>query len=223
MTLKINTEEKKYVFAFCKHYELPLPDEKTMSFMFNWLSGNFFYSNGIRDSKGRFYHNNSSDFIERKLDAETLLDKKITLPNNHSFALCLTHDVDIIRRYIGLPEYINFSKKILNRSVIKEFGIQTFINQAVRKTVKHGYSYFKNDPLGCYEKWLKVEDIHGFKSSFLFFANPIKKSHLIDCDYSFKDKIKFDCITGKGERSKQEDTSFMYNIELYVNNKTYNI
>ena len=38
-----------------------------------------------------------------------------------------------------------------------------------------------------------------------------------------KDKIKFDCITGKGERSKQEDTSFMYNIELYVNNKTYNI
>ena len=48
------------------------------------------------------------------------------------------------------------------------------------------------DPLWHYEDWLKLEDRHGFRSTFFFFPSRLGRPHYYDCRYRMGDVIRYD-------------------------------
>lgn len=110
-------------------------------------------------------------------------------PNGCPFALCLTHDVDIVSQYATIGCFFReFDRMCQNRERKKEHLKRlawTGIN------VVSGLVRTAKDPLWHYEDWLKLEDRFGFRSTFFFFPSHLIKPALVDANYHFNERIIF--------------------------------
>ncbi len=111
-------------------------------------------------------------------------------PDNKSFAVCLTHDVDRVESY---------SPKVFKRNISKRFRY----SNSNKERVKLAIQYFKNsikqiyfnkkfDPIWNYERWEDVENKYNVKSTYFFFVRTNSKDiQPFDCDFDLCDSFQF--------------------------------
>jgi peptidoglycan/xylan/chitin deacetylase (PgdA/CDA1 family) len=113
-------------------------------------------------------------------------------PEDRSFAVCLTHDVDSVSanslRQSARAHVEKIHKEISHKSIVKslvDFGLD--VGRVLTDTRAQ-------DPLHIYERWLEVENAVGAKSTFFFWPgwSSVSKHHHTDCTYDLTDKIVFD-------------------------------
>ena len=113
-------------------------------------------------------------------------------PEGKPFAVCLTHDVDLVYFYslkaAFRQHFCNLKNIRGNRKRIRSLAALVWHSfQAVN------HINF-DDPLFCYEKWLEVEASYGARSTFFFWPgwSAVRKHHHSDCSYELTDKVVFD-------------------------------
>lgn len=128
------------------------------------------------------------------IDEKTLADghPKRKWPDDKAFAVCLTHDVDIVSLYSAIQE--------LRRMWYKWRELIKLPNKSnMKSALASGYNVVRDiaqmgspDPLWCFERWLKAEEKIGAKSTFFFFPEHVKKRHSLDYGFKFSDRVVFD-------------------------------
>src|SRR4030042_3272679 len=105
-------------------------------------------------------------------------------PDGKSFAVCLTHDVDVVSPYSL-------------RESLKARWSQIKKNPLVLKRIENllglGFDWFRyiggKKTIHCYELWIKVESEIDACSTFFFSpgTQSIKKTNHTDCQYNLRD------------------------------------
>lgn len=113
-------------------------------------------------------------------------------PGGRPFAVCLTHDVDVVSLY---------SFRQISRIRTRNFMADNSLAIKARSLVGWGIDALRaaieinaKDPLHCYERWLEVEKQVGARSTFFFWPgwSAIGRHHHSDCAYELSDRIVFD-------------------------------
>jgi len=110
-------------------------------------------------------------------------------PDGRSFALCLTHDVDLVSQYHTITELLRMLYRTARSSGNKIEKVRRLIRSLQSLTIYP--SQIRTDPLWHYEDWLKLEDSYGFRSTFFFFPSYVAKPSVWDAQYHFDDRIRF--------------------------------
>lgn len=110
-------------------------------------------------------------------------------PERRSFALCLTHDVDLVSQYHTVPELFKVWYRVVRSSGKKMEKVRRMIGSLRALTIPS--SKTRIDPLWHYEDWLKLEDCYGFRSTFFFFPSHVAKPSVWDAVYHFDDHVRF--------------------------------
>jgi peptidoglycan/xylan/chitin deacetylase (PgdA/CDA1 family) len=113
-------------------------------------------------------------------------------PEGKPFAVCLTHDVDLVSRY-SLSQSFRRVTQILQQKVNFDQKARVFLaffRDFAVKSLRVGVA----DPLHCYERWIKVEGDIGARSTFFFWPgwSSVGKHHFSDCTYELTDRVIFD-------------------------------
>ena len=168
--------------------------------IFDAISRTEEFENDTRDKWGNWdYSYNKSYFsgqllipwVDKNLQDEFSFSKSLW-PNNKKFALCITHDVDIV----AFNEWDNILRFLKRRLQIDEdvtvrekmLALLSFINVSLslvlgkKKRFNHNYDY---------KKWLDIEDKFGFRSTFFVFPTDVSRFSKVDCFYRYKDKTVF--------------------------------
>ena len=112
-------------------------------------------------------------------------------PEGRPFAVCLTHDVDDVS-YFSLRQSL--------RAFTASFGGRHLAQDKLKQLFRLGFKtlgacrgQFFKDPLHCYERWLKIEDKFGARSTFFFWPGwrNVKKTHWKDPTYELDERIPF--------------------------------
>lgn len=118
--------------------------------------------------------------------------KKPVWPEGKPFAVCLTHDVDLVSLHSFRQSARKRAENIRNGlSMVTKASILVGFGLDIVKAIKHAN---KQDPLHCYERWLEVEEQVGARSTFFFWPgwNAVSKHHHTDCTYELTDPLVFD-------------------------------
>lgn len=119
------------------------------------------------------------------------IKRKNLWPNNKKFALCLTHDVDLLL----INSFASSSIRTL-KTIVKAVSS----NLSIKDNLKVLYSTLihilwamnqKKDKLD-YKKWMELEERYNFHSTFFIFPEYVSKRHEWDCVYHFADTTFFD-------------------------------
>jgi hypothetical protein len=128
-------------------------------------------------------------FILQKLKDKGI-ERKGIWPNNKTFAVCLSHDVDRVESYSATSFLRNLTKRYQHNSSVT--GKLKLIPSIVKTAVKKRLTSKSSDPLWHYEKWIEIETKYDAKSTYFFFVRPQKRDLAVyDCDYSFEDRMIF--------------------------------
>lgn len=150
-----------------------------------------------RDQFGNFeYSFTSQEYRKPYLDhfVYSLLEKydltKKSLWGNHPFAFILSHDVDLVNK--------NHFKQDFRASIkylVKSQGLEK------SKFVLHFALIFRNillrirkkgDTIWGYEKWIDLEKLYNYNSTYFIFIKPkLKDLHKYDCDFLLSDVFRF--------------------------------
>ena len=116
-------------------------------------------------------------------------------PEGRPFAVCLSHDVDIVSQN---PTFARSARTLLRdagalfakpreRSIIAG-AMRGIVTSAFQMSTLRG---LRPKPERSYDAWLEVEERHGFRSTFFFFPESLTNRHLYDCHYDFDDRVMF--------------------------------
>jgi peptidoglycan/xylan/chitin deacetylase (PgdA/CDA1 family) len=170
--------------------------------------GNWDFSFGESNLRGELY----TPWLDKPLmelrrdllQENPRLEPEPLWPEGKPFAVCLTHDVDLIT--------LNASFSGSTRMVRRDLGLllkrprdTVAPSMAMRNVVRGIYllltlRWLRHKPERTYDEWVKLEDRYGFKSTFFFFPPEVSLPHAYDCLYSFDDPMLFD-----GHRVKVRD------------------
>lgn len=114
--------------------------------------------------------------------------KKPVWPEGKPFAVCITHDVDLVTSQSIKQVLRIYSSKLKSSLSVKNVGglIWNSYNTLLKKR--------SADPLPSFEKWLAVEKENGAVSTFFFWPgfSHVGKKHFSDCSYDLSDRINFE-------------------------------
>jgi len=113
-------------------------------------------------------------------------------PEGKPFAVCLTHDVDMVSLYSFQQTARTRAECLVNgASLSKRFRGIVGWGMDIARAITHANS---SDPLHCYERWLEVEEKVGARSTFFFWPGwkAVDKHHPSDCLYDMEDRVVFD-------------------------------
>ena len=108
------------------------------------------------------------------------------------FAVCLTHDVDLVSAHSFRQKARMRAEYIFNGpSIMRKARSLAGFAWDVAQAIKHGRT---RDPLHCYERWLAAEAAVGARSTFFFWPGwkAMGKHHPSDCLYDMEDRVVFD-------------------------------
>ena len=136
----------------------------------------------------------------RELAASTELEP--LWPDWHEFAVCLTHDVDLISR-VSTPRQALRSM----RASLAGSGAQSRRERLVRlarpgvRAARAAYNGIAATPAGdTLERCVALERERGVTASYFFTVYPGAAAHRYDCTYDFDDPLRF-----RGERMRIRD------------------
>lgn len=118
--------------------------------------------------------------------------QKPTWPDKKPFAVCLTHDVDVVSLY-SLRQSLRKRKSQLLKGGNAFQKVKSFLGVGIDLS-RTGIHSGQKDPLHCYERWLKAEKKIGSHSTFFFWPglSAVTKPHHTDCAYELYDSVVFD-------------------------------
>lgn len=118
--------------------------------------------------------------------------QKPTWPDGKPFAVCLTHDVDVVSLY-SLKQSLRSRKAQLLNSGGALQKVRSFVGVSI-DFARLGIRAKQKDPLHCYERWLKAEKQCNAHSTFFFWPglSAVTKRHYTDCAYELFDLVVFD-------------------------------
>ncbi len=112
-------------------------------------------------------------------------------PNDAPFAVCLTHDVDVISAYAWESNFrrikhilTTWSQQNLKQNLI-------LMVEALESSIR-GSLTRNHDPFHHFEDWLRVEREVGGHSTFFFTPESTIRSHFTDCWYKYSDSLHFE-------------------------------
>lgn len=113
-------------------------------------------------------------------------------PEGKPFAVCLTHDVDLVTLY-SQRQVCRAGAQALRQAkswIQKTKAALAFGRDCAATSLRKGAT----DPLHCYERWLEVEAAVGARSTFFFWPGwgSVGKHHPSDCSYELTDRVAFD-------------------------------
>ena len=111
-------------------------------------------------------------------------------PDNKPYAVCITHDVDVItlRSKRENIHRIKHVFKTWSQQKTKQNLIITF--ESLENIMKSMFS--NRGPNHRIEDWLTVEQEVGARATFFFAPEFVLKSHFTDCCYRYDDKLRFE-------------------------------
>jgi len=118
--------------------------------------------------------------------------QKPTWPDEKPFAVCLTHDVDVVSLYSLMQSLRSRKAQLLNGGgAFKK--VRSLVGLGI-DLARSGIRSGQKDPLHCYECWLKVEKQCDAHSTFFFWPgfSAVTKHHHTDCTYELHDSVIFD-------------------------------
>lgn len=113
-------------------------------------------------------------------------------PEGKPFAVCLTHDVDLVSMHSIRQSARKHAENFKNTETMTGHARGLIgLGVEVVRALKHATAV---DPLHCYERWLEVEAAIGARSTFFFWPgwSSVGKHHSSDCTYELTDRIVFD-------------------------------
>jgi len=118
--------------------------------------------------------------------------QKPTWPDGKPFAVCLTHDVDVVSLY-SLKQSLRSRKAQLLNSGGALQKVRSLVGVSI-DFMRLGIRAKQKDPLHCYERWLKAEKQCNAHSTFFFWPglSAVTKRHRTDCMYELYDLVVFD-------------------------------
>ena len=118
--------------------------------------------------------------------------KKPVWPDGKPFAVCLTHDVDMVSRYC-LKQSLRLRRAQLSMVGSALEGIKPILKAGL-DLARAAKKSLKKDPIHCYERWLEMEEKSGARSTFFFWPglSAVTKRHHTDCVYELTDPGVFD-------------------------------
>lgn len=143
-------------------------------------------------------------------------------PEKKPFAVCLTHDVDNVSC---------FSLRQALRPFAAPFNGLPTAQKKLKRLIKLGFNMlnvcknqFLNDPLHCYERWLKIEKEFGSKSTFFFWPGwkNVTKHHWTDPAYDLNDRVTFEGNKCSVAEMMQEIHRLGWEIGLHPSWYAYN-
>jgi hypothetical protein len=111
-------------------------------------------------------------------------------PDNKPYAVCITHDVDVISLQAIKENFrrIKHLMKTWSQQKTKQNLIIAF--ESLEKIANSIFS--SQDPYHRIEDWLKVEHEVGARSTFFFSPEHVLQPHYSDCWYKYDDKLRFE-------------------------------
>ena len=111
-------------------------------------------------------------------------------PNDKSFAVCLTHDVDVLSAY-SLHQNMRRAKNILKTwSQQKSKQNLILLTESLEASLR---GFLKGeDPFNQFEKWLELEAQYNAHSTFFFTPEITGEPHFTDCWYRYSDTLRFE-------------------------------
>ena len=118
--------------------------------------------------------------------------QKPTWPDGKPFAVCLTHDVDLVSLYSLRQSLRSRKAQLLNSSGAFQ-KVRSLAGLGI-DLARSGIHSGKRDPLHCYERWLKAEKQYNAHSTFFFWPgfSAVTKYYHSDCVYELTDSVIFD-------------------------------
>lgn len=113
-------------------------------------------------------------------------------PEGKPFAVCLTHDVDLVTLYSQRQAWRAGSQALRHaESLMQKTKVALAIGSNYAAMTLHTGA---TDPLHCYERWLEAETDIGGRSTFFFWPgwSSMSRHHASDCTYELTDSVVFD-------------------------------
>ena len=111
-------------------------------------------------------------------------------PDNKPYAVCITHDVDVISLQSKKENFRRMKHVFKTRSQQKTKQNLIIAFESLENITNSMFS--SEDPYHRIEDWLKVEQEVGARSTFFFAPEHVLKSHFTDCWYKYDDKLRFE-------------------------------
>lgn len=112
-------------------------------------------------------------------------------PNKAPFALCLTHDVDILHKYNReFAPVVEGAGRVWRGDDRLRVSVRTAKLAAEWMAARVGMLP-RVDPLWRMDEWTDVEDRFGFRSSFLFVPEHLTHTHFFDMTYRYSDRLRY--------------------------------
>jgi hypothetical protein len=116
-------------------------------------------------------------------------------PEDRPFALCLTHDVDLVS--LDPPPRDSLRQLARDARLLAGGGDSGPAGLALRNVTRALFRLATLKGLGTpahrsYDEWLALEGRHGFHSTFFVFPEHVPEPHVYDCLYGYDDVIPYD-------------------------------
>lgn len=162
--------------------------------------GNWDFSFGDSNRRGELYvpwlDHRILQWRDRMLAANPGAAVEPMWPEGKSFALCLTHDVDLVSKNPSFGRSatvaIREAKALATHfrdAEIAAMSTRGFMVAAYQMATLRG---MRRKPERSYSDWLKLEDKYGFRSTFFYFPERVSPRHPYDCHYGYDDAVLFD-------------------------------
>lgn len=116
---------------------------------------------------------------------------KPSWPGHHPFAVCLTHDLDVVSE-VDAGQSLRKLRAIWRGYPPLCLEDKLFHSTlAARRLLQAVTRLRRLDPLWCFEKWIEAETAIGARSTWFVFPDNVGCPHFTDCNYTFNQQIVF--------------------------------
>jgi peptidoglycan/xylan/chitin deacetylase (PgdA/CDA1 family) len=156
----------------CEEYERPYRDQ--------W--GNWEFGFAEANADGRLWEPDVDRWLQQQLPEAA----RNRWPGGRPFAICLSHDVDLIAESVTARQTL----RSMRLSLLDTSGLR-FARPAVRfaRALHQGVS--RAPAAKALERCVEIEQTNGITATYFFTAYPGSNGHRYDCTYDFGDRCRF--------------------------------
>jgi hypothetical protein len=150
--------------------------------------------------------------VERVRKTEQNLPIFPKYPDNHKFAVCITHDTDDINSYQNISAFSHAFKRFLQCGSVSKDAIKLILLKTLKEIITQSR---KKLSLNDFYRFVELEAQYGFKSTFFCFAPEISRPQYYDSFYRYSDEVIYNQRRMSLTRCLQEIASSGWEVGLH--------